>query len=658
MRNLPRVLLVLFLLTATLGCISVPHSTNPGSRGSTTIPTQTPKNTGATGAQVYRGWYHNSMKYFEIYYPKEVRDDPVLQSKLNMLLLGADRAYKDYTKLFGTEPRRAKIYLYPSQEALENITGKKDLWFVDYKKREIHIALIKETGVYSVFDADSALLEFAAGRKLPDVIAVGFGVMDAGAIPITPQEEVSEYVSIETLKSLNLRENYNATRDAEAGSLLEYIANEYGPRALVRVLKDGRIPKIDEGGFKKFITTGSGTVNIGETILTLNISLEKRRLEGIVNYDNVTSQSYIFFRRMPRLNVGEVKVNNRSVDFIQGIELVIPMEDFKDGSIEIKYTGDYSKIKKIAPQRGYIEGQIKGNIAFLRLGFLRPMLNSLERFHVIEVRAKTDRGTVIGPGELIAPGVWRITFPHSFTGVIPVFVGEFKKMELMNGYLTVYYMGIDNETAERYANLTEKLLRFGIRRFGEPGYGKVKVVYPEGITISSEMLNILAYSPDPVRYKYGYAYEVAHWWVPGTVIFEANMSQYWFNAGFPAYFSLKYAQNVSEEDYKALKNYYVSIYDRATDYGKEDVPLTEVWKLWNTNIDLYYAVAAYKGALVLEKLEEYTGEEAFYKSLREFFERYKFRNGNLNEFVAILERNSGKPVRELFQNLTTGTGLP
>jgi len=106
-----------------------------------------------------------------------------------MLLLSADSAYESYSKIFGTKPQRAKIYLYPSERALENITGKKILWFVDYKKREIHVALINKTGVYSLIDIDSALLEYAASGKLPDFIAVGFEALNAGIIPMTPLRE-------------------------------------------------------------------------------------------------------------------------------------------------------------------------------------------------------------------------------------------------------------------------------------------------------------------------------------------------------------------------------------------------------------------------------------------------------------------------------------
>jgi len=660
MSNLLKILLTLItltIITATFGCISNTQSTTTIQQRSTAETTQTSESLQPINAEVYKSWLHNSTKYFKIYYPEEVYKDPILQSKLNMLLLGADSTYEGHSKLFGIKPQEAKIYLYPSKDSLKNITGENTLWFVDYQRREIHIALIEESGMYSSFEIVSALLEFVAGEKLPDVLALGFGVLDF-RIPMSSQEKATKYVSIEQLKSLDLRKEYNETLYAEAGDLLRYIADTYGPQALINTLKDGNIPSIKEKDFLKFLETEDHeTSSIEKTTILLNISMKQKKFEGAVIYSNVTSQPYIYFRRTPRINIKEIKVNGKNVNFIQSFTVIIPAKNFKKGNIEIKYSGDYSKIEKIAPKRGYIEGQIKEDIAFLRGTFLRPMLNSVELFNVIEVRAKTDKGTVIALGELISSNVWRISFPQGFSGVIPVFAGEFKKIELMNGYLTVYYMDIDDETAEKYANLTAEILKFGVKHFGKPGYEKVKVVYPKGISISSLMLDTLAYSHNPIRYKYGYAYEIAHWWVPGTVTFDTNMSQFWFNLAFLWYYSLKYAHNISQESYRELRNYGISKYHEATRYGEKDVPLTEVWRVWRTDINLYYAVGAYKGALVLETLEEYAGREAFFQSLREFFEKYRFKEGDLNDFVAILEKNS-KPVKELFQNLTTSTGLP
>ncbi len=650
-------LLVFLIIGISFGCISGKHT----SPTSTVENIQTSESLQHINADAYKDWLYNSTRYFEIYYPKEVYENPILQSKLNMLILGADSTYESYSKIFGTEPQKAKIYLYSSKEELENITGRSTLWFVNYQKKEIHVALIEESGMYASFEIASALLEFAAGKRLPDVLAVGFGVLDF-RIPMSTQEKTIKYVSIKQLKSLKLREEYNETLYAEAGDLLKYIADVYGPQALIEALRDENIPSVNEKEFWKFLEVEEHeTGNIEKTTITLNITMKQKNFEGAVIYSNVTSQPYIYFRRTPRINIKEIKVNGENVDFIQSFTLVISMKNFKKGNIEIKYSGDYSKIEKIAPKRGYIEGQIKENIAFLRGTFLRPMLNSVELFNVIEVRAKTDWGIVVAPGELISSNgmfVWRISFPHGFTGVIPVFAGEFKKMELMNGYLTVYYMDIDDEIAKKYANLTAEILKFGIQHLESQDMVKLKLFYPEEISISSVMLDTLAYSHNPLKYRYGYAYEIAHWWVPGTVTFDANMSQFWFNLAFPWYYSLKYSQAISQESYRELRNYGISRYHKATKYGEKDVPLTEIWKVWRTDINLYYAVGAYKGALVLEKLEGYVGERVFLQSLREFFEKYRFREGDLNDFVAILEKNSGKPVKGLFQNLTASTGLP
>ena len=111
---------------------------------------------------------------------------------------------------------------------------------------------IEESGMYSSFEIVSALLEFAAGGKLPDVLALGFEVLNF-RIPMTSQEKATSYVSIEQLKSLNLRREYNETLYAEAGDLVRYIADTYGTQALIKALKDGNIPSVNEKDFLEFL---------------------------------------------------------------------------------------------------------------------------------------------------------------------------------------------------------------------------------------------------------------------------------------------------------------------------------------------------------------------------------------------------------------------
>ncbi|WP_457753706.1 hypothetical protein [Thermococcus sp.] len=116
--------LVFLIIGISFGCISGKYTSS-----TSTIENieniQTSESPQSINANAYKSWLHNSTKYFEIYYPEEVYKDPILQSKLNMLLLGADSTYESYSKLFGLKPQRAKIYLYPSKDSLKNITGKK-----------------------------------------------------------------------------------------------------------------------------------------------------------------------------------------------------------------------------------------------------------------------------------------------------------------------------------------------------------------------------------------------------------------------------------------------------------------------------------------------------------------------------------------------------
>ncbi|NJF25553.1 M1 family metallopeptidase [Thermococcus sp. Bubb.Bath] len=313
------------------------------------------------------------------------------------------------------------------------------------------------------------------------------------------------------------------------------------------------------------------------------------------------------------------------------------------------------KVRKVIPVEGHLESGFFGDSAFLRGFELFPMMaHSLINRTTLTVHTEK---TTIAPGREVSPNEWVSDYPLDLNApiVLPVFIGHFENISL--GNLTFYYSGISRETAEEYANITWRILQFGTERFGRPPYRRFKVVYAAGMEhMSSSMLDILAYNADIRRYLYGYTYEVAHWWVPGTVVFTGE--DWWFNMAFPAYFSLEYAKTVSGEDYISLWNYYVDTYKKWTDYGKKEVPLVDVGNVYMSDIYLAYGVGAYKGALVLEKIENYTGREAFYAALREFFKENRFKEGNLDEFVKLLEQKSGKEVAPFFQNLTTSTGLP
>jgi hypothetical protein len=100
--QLSLVMLLIFLIVGSLGCINSPStptsSPNSGTSQFSTIPstsqhttTSTPAT--STGSPIPSSWLHNSTKYFEVCYPREVLENPVFHTKLNILILGADYTY-------------------------------------------------------------------------------------------------------------------------------------------------------------------------------------------------------------------------------------------------------------------------------------------------------------------------------------------------------------------------------------------------------------------------------------------------------------------------------------------------------------------------------------------------------------------------------------
>ncbi|WP_367883857.1 hypothetical protein [Thermococcus peptonophilus] len=228
MRRLSLVMLLIFLLIGSLGCITSPPSAPTNSPTSSTSSasaiSSASQSTPPVNSSVPSSWLHNSTKYFEVYYPREVLENPVFHTKLNILLLGADYTYESFSKLFHREPERAKIFLYASKDSLKNRTGDNSIWFVNYTSNEIYVSLINITRFYY---APPELLpppiaELAAGKRLPDYLTVGLGTL---AFDIPANTTVNPP---ETLYQVNLRNGYNESLWGSAGILVEYILQKYG----------------------------------------------------------------------------------------------------------------------------------------------------------------------------------------------------------------------------------------------------------------------------------------------------------------------------------------------------------------------------------------------------------------------------------------------
>ena len=70
-----------------------------------------------------------------------------------------------------------------------------------------------------------------------------------------------------------------------------------------------------------------------------------------------------------------------------------------------------------------------------------------------------------------------------------------------------------------------------------------------------------------------------------------------------------------------------------------------------------YATVYQKGAWVLHMLRGVLGDETFFKGMREYFERFKYKNAETSDFMGVMEEVSGKKLDWFFDEwVYKGTG--
>jgi hypothetical protein len=139
-------------------------------------------------------------------------------------------------------------------------------------------------------------------------------------------------------------------------------------------------------------------------------------------------------------------------------------------------------------------------------------------------------------------------------------------------------------------------------------------------------------------------HEWMHSWY--QMVLGTNESLYaWMDEGFTSYASaevmnhLKSLQLISGDVVENPHGNSLSGFARFSKSGLEE-PLSTHADHFNTN--QAYSVAAYtKGTVFLKQLEYIIGQEAFEKGMLRYFNEWKFKHPNPNDFIRVMEKVSG-----------------
>jgi hypothetical protein len=136
------------------------------------------------------------------------------------------------------------------------------------------------------------------------------------------------------------------------------------------------------------------------------------------------------------------------------------------------------------------------------------------------------------------------------------------------------------------------------------------------------------------------AHEVAHSWYQGVL--GSNESLYaWLDEGFADFASNEAMAMMFEEQNVHLNSY--AGYFALVKSGLQE-PANQHSDHFNTN--RAYSIAAYgEGAILLQQLKYIIGTETFYKGMLQYFNTWKFRHPEPNDFIRVMEKKSGMQLR-------------
>lgn len=151
-------------------------------------------------------------------------------------------------------------------------------------------------------------------------------------------------------------------------------------------------------------------------------------------------------------------------------------------------------------------------------------------------------------------------------------------------------------------------------------------------------------------FDYILIHECAHeWW--GNAVSAQDWGHFWVHEGLATYTEGVYVEKTRGRD--EADKYFAAMMpkiDAKTPIARADHPAAGL--AYNNNI-------YYKGACVLNMLRHFVNNDAaWWKSIRDFQLKYRYKNAKTEDFQAILEANTGLVLQPFFLEFFYGKGIP
>jgi hypothetical protein len=229
------------------------------------------------------------------------------------------------------------------------------------------------------------------------------------------------------------------------------------------------------------------------------------------------------------------------------------------------------------------------------------------------------------------------------------------------------------EGAPSLPDVAKRILDYYIRSFGPYPYEKLGIVKrlfptagghsPASFVVLNEVpwLGNAPYpmtSDSPVNLSdwddYFLAHEIAHQWWGQGVSFTTYKDQ-WLSEGLAQFAAVSYLRDrYGERTYAAILKKFASWTVKKSEKG----PITFGSRLSFFDFEAYQTIVYDKAAMVLFMLQDLLGRNVFFAGLKEFFATFKYSSARTDSFIAVMERVSGKDLKDFSQGWFRSYELP
>jgi aminopeptidase N len=252
---------------------------------------------------------------------------------------------------------------------------------------------------------------------------------------------------------------------------------------------------------------------------------------------------------------------------------------------------------------------------------------------------------------------WRTRYPTStylvclYSSNYVQFSDKYISLDKKDTMSVEYYVFPDQlEEAKIDFKEIPEMISFFAKKFGEypfikEKYGVAEFLWQMGAMESQTLIGIGSnFVTGKDMFTDIYSHELAHHWF-GDAVGPETWKDIWLNEGFASYCEALYAEYKGGEG--ALRSAMMNKFH-------ENFNNT----LYNPGNNLFGTTVYDKGAWVLHMLRHQVGDSVFFSILRNYYNKFKFKNASTKEFEEVCEAVSGEDLSQFFnQWIFYGTGI-